>query len=562
MSDLLRPTPSLGRRERLLLILVLLFAAGLFTFRLGAGSLWDVDEPRYAQISREILVTGDPITMHLNGRPWFGPPPFWMWLQAGTGWAFGFTEFTARIWAAAFGVLGVVGAYGLGREWFGPRTGVLSGLILATTLEYLLLARLAVLDVVQMAFMLLALQAFYRGYRDHSSPDYVRFFLYTGLATLARGPIAPVLLALVVVPFLAYRRALGRLREIPWGWGSAIYLGIAAPWFIIEAARVGPAFLDDALGGETLRRIMTHIGAQAGSVLYDVPVLVLGAVPWTAFLPGALVYHYIRRWHDGSLLCLLWCCVMFAVAVAVGQRLPDDVALIYPLAAIAVARLWEEFLFEGAGRLRRTLVTSFVLQIGVVVFLAVAAAAFATVRYPREFTAVRGALIPPLAVLVAGPAVTAALFRYRRYTGAFLALPATMAVFVGVLSTVTVPVVEMQKPMKPLSQIIGNELRPGDRIIGYRIGTFVSLVFYTNHPVEWINDPAALARHLCAPGRVFLVTTQEELAAARAVLPDAPLRGERPSLSVRLPAGLRTVTVRGAMVLQVKPETATCGGEA
>ncbi len=546
------PSAEERRQEYLLLGFMLLLAVGLFTFRLGTGSLWDVDEPRYAQISREILLTGDPITMHLNGRPWFGPPPLWMWLEAASGWALGFSEFAARIWAAVFGVVGVAAVYALGRDWFGPRTGVLSGLILATMLGYLLLARLAVLDVVQIAFMLLALHAFYRGYRDRSPAGYLRCFLFAGLATLARGPSALVLLALVAVPFLAYRRALGRLREIPWGWGSLIYLGLAAPWFGLEAVRA-PEFLGPALGGETLGRLIHRPGVQAGSAVYNVPVLILGAVPWTAFLPGALVYHSVRRWHDGSLLCLLWCGVMFGAVVVTGGQVPDGIALVYPLAAIAIARLWEEFLFEGAGRLRRTLMTSFFLQIGVVVFLAAASAAFATVRYPHEWAAVRGALLAPLAVLVAGPAVTAAFFRYRRYTSAFLALPATMAVFVGVLYTVTVPVVETQKPMKVLSQTIGRELRAGDRIVGYRIGALVSLVFYTNHPVVWVDDPAALERHLCAPGRVFLVTTPEELAGARAAS-----QGHGHTL---LAAGLQVIGARGAMVLQVKPETATCGGE-
>jgi len=545
----------LGRRERLLVGLMLLFAAGLFTFWLGAGSLWDVDEPRYAQVSREILVTGDPITMHLNGLPWIGPPPLWMWLEAGTGWAFGFTEFTARVWAAAFGVLGVAGAYVLGREWFGPRTGILSGLILATMLEYLLLSRLAILDVMHIAFMLLALHAFYRGYRNHSARAYLAFFAYAALATLTRGLIAPVLLAFVLVPFLAYRRALGRWREIPWGWGLLIYLAVAAPWFVIEAVRMGPAFVRAVLGGDTLIRIVRHPGVQAASVLYDLPVLILGAVPWTAFLPGAFVYHYIRRWHDGSLLCLLWCGVMFIVAVALGNRLPDDVALIYPFAAIAIARLWEEFLFEGAGRLRRTLVTSFALQIVVVVFLALAAATFATERYPREFAAVRGALIPPLAVLVAGTAVTAALFRFRRYTGAFLALPATMAVFAGVLYTGTMPVVETQKPMKPLAEALRRDLSPGDRVIAYRIGTFDSLMYYTNHLVEWVIDPVTLEQRLCAPGRVFLVTTREDLDAARAAL------GASGAARALLSAGLRPVGARGPMAFTVKPAAVTCGGD-
>lgn len=533
-------------RELVLLGLVLLFAAAMFTFRLGAGSLWDLDESRYAQVSREILMTGDPVTMHLNGKPWFGPPPFWMWLQAVTGWAFGFSEFTTRAWAAIFGVLGVAATYTLGREWFGPRTGLLGGLILTTMLEYLLLSRLAVVDVVQAAFMLLALHAFYRGYRDRGSGDYLRGFLYSGLATLTRGPIALVLPALVLVLFLAARRALDRWREVPWGWGALLYLGVAAPWYVLETARSGSVFLSAAFGGESLGRLTRAAGAQAASVLYHVPVLILGAVPWTAFLPGALVYHSVRRWQDGSLICLQWCGVAFLLAVALGGRLPDGVFLIYPLAAIAVARLWEDFLFEGGRYLRRALVTSFILQIGVALFVAVAGAAFATVRYPREFAAVRGAFIPPLAALVVGPAVTAVLFRYRRYTAAFLALPATMAAFVGILYTITVPAVETQKPMKPLAAALKLELRPGDRIIGYRIGTPASLIYYTNHSVEPVGDPAVLRERLCDSGRVFLVTTREELATAHA----------------ELPPGLLQVADRGEIVVKVKPAALTCGGEA
>ena len=115
--------------------------------------------------------------------------------------------------------------------------------------------------------------------------------------------------------------------------------------------------------------------------------------------------------------------MVFAGALVIGGRLPDDVFPIFPIAAIAIGRLWEEFLFEGAGRLGRTLMTSFFLQIGVVALLALAVATFATVRYPREFAAVRPALIAPLVVLVVGPAVTAVLFSAGRYMRAFLALP-------------------------------------------------------------------------------------------------------------------------------------------
>jgi len=540
VSALSGASPLGRRRELILLGLVLLFAAALFTFRIGAGSLWDVDESRYAQAGREILATGDPMTMHLDGRPWFGPPPLWLWLQAATGWAFGFTEFTARIWAALFGVAGVGVTCLLGWEWFGPRTGILSGLILATTLEYLLMSHLAVLDSAEVTFLLLALYTFYRGYRDRSRGDYLASFAFAALATLTRGPVTLVLLAAVLLPFLAYRRALRRWREIPWGWGAAVYLAIAAPWYVVEVSRGGTAFLAAAFTGPWMR----PAGPRVDSIWYDVPVLVLGAVPWAAFFPGAIVYHYLRRWQDGSLLCLLWCGVVFAGALAIGGRLPDDVFPIFPVAAIAIGRLWEEFLFEGAGRLGRTLMTSFFLQIGVVALLALAVATFATVRYPREFAAVRPALIAPLVVLVVGPAVTAVLFSAGRYMRAFLALPATMALFVAVLYTVTAPVVDQQRPMKPLAVELGRRLRPGDQVIGYRIGMPTSLIYYSDHPVIWINDPATLRERLCAPGRMFLVTTGAEPAASSPAL-DPPLV---------------EVAARGDLVVREKPSEAACRG--
>lgn len=532
--------PEAGH-ERLLLGLVLAFAAALFLFHLGAGSLWDVDEPRYAEAGREILATGDPITQHLNGAPWLGPAPLWMWLQAASGAVLGFSEWSARIWAAAFGVLGVLATHALGREWFGPRTGVLSALVLTTTLAYVVTARLAVPDTAAVTWMLLAMWAGYRGYRDARRRDYVLASLFLGLGVLTRGPGTVVVPAVTMLVFLAYRRSLGRLREVPWLPAAAVFLAVAAPWYAAEATRHGAAFLRAAVWGHAAPRLAVPAGAHAHTLLTDAGIVAIGAVPWTAFLPGAAGYHYLRRWQDGSLLCLLWTALVFALALAAGERLPADVLPLFPIAAIAVGRLWEEFLFEGEGRLRRTLAASFVLQIGVVVLLVVAAAAFATTRYPREFAAVRDFLLAPVGVLVLGTGVTAVLFRGRRYMAAFLSLPAATAVFIGVLYAGTLPAVETQKPMKPLASALAARLRPGDRVIAYMIEAPAALVFYANHAVEQAGDPASLRRRLCGSGRVFVVARREDLAAASG-----------------LPDGLETVAADGAYAVEMKP-AAACG---
>lgn len=534
-----RPAPD--ARSRLLLAGIIAFAAALFVFRLSAGSLWDVDEPRYAEAGREMLATGDPLTPHLNGAPWLGPAPLWIWVQAASGRIFGFSEWSARFPGAVSGLVGVTATFALGREWFGPRTGLLGALGLATMLAYVVTSRLAVLDTAAVAWMVLALWAGYRAYRVRSRGWYVLSAAFLALGVLTRGPGTVVLPAVTMLVFLAYRRALGRLREVPWVPAAAVFFAIAAPWYALEAARYGDAFLRPAVGGHAGRQLLTSPGAHAQTLLTDAAIAVFGAVPWTAFLSGAAGYHYHRRWQDGSLLCLLWGSLVLLLAVAVGERLPVDLLPLFPVAAIAVARLWEDFLFEGAGRLSRTLEASFAVQIGVVVLLVVAAATYATAQYPLEFPAVRDFLLAPLGVLVLGTGVTAILFRARRYTAAVLSLPAAMAVFIVIIYTGTLPAVEAQKPLKPVATALASRLEPDDRVIAYMMEAPAALVFYARHPVEQAGDPASLRRRVCAPGRAFVVSRREDLAGTGATL-----------------RVLRRIDAQGPYIVLVKSAAAAC----
>jgi 4-amino-4-deoxy-L-arabinose transferase-like glycosyltransferase len=537
----LRPAPAV--RTRLLLLCVVAFAAALFVFRLSAGSLWDADEPRYAEAGREMAATGDLLTPRLNGAPWFGPAPLWIWLETASGRLFGFSEWSARLPGAAFGAAGVAATFALGREWFGPRTGLVGALVLATTLAYAVTARLAVLDTAAVAWMVLALWAGYRAYRGHARGWYVVASVCLALGVLTRGPGIVVLPAATMLVFLAYRRALGRLGEIPWGLAAAVFFAIAAPWYAAETVRYRGAFIGAAVWGHAGRQFLTTPAAHAETLVTDAAIAVFGAVPWTAFLWGAATYHYHRRWQDGSLLCILWGGLVLLLAVAVGERLPADVFPLFPVAAIAVARLWEDFLFEGAGRLGRTLEASFAVQIGVVVLLVVAAATYATAQYPLEFPAVRDFLLAPLGVLVLGTGLTAVLFRLRRYTAAFLSLPAAMAVFIAIIYTGTLPAVETQKPLKRVAGALAGRLAADDRVIAYMMDAPAALIFYARHPVEQASDPAALRRGICAPGRAFVVSRREDLAGTGTVL-----------------RVLRPVEVQGSYILLMKPAAAACAG--
>src|SRR5579864_1440253 len=107
-------------REHVWAAAVLAAAVILTFYRLGAGSLWDQDETKYAQVAREILERGDWVTLSVNHVPWYVHPPFYMWLTALTGRVAGFSELTVRFWSGAFSVVAVYATVLIGRDLFGP----------------------------------------------------------------------------------------------------------------------------------------------------------------------------------------------------------------------------------------------------------------------------------------------------------------------------------------------------------------------------------------------------------------------------------------------------------
>jgi 4-amino-4-deoxy-L-arabinose transferase-like glycosyltransferase len=529
--------------ERAWIGVILLGAAFLSLYRLGAGSLWDQDETKYAQVAVEMLQTGDPITLHVNGTPWYVHPPFYFWLVAATGRVLGFNEFTVRVWSALFSVLAVYATILLGRILFGRRAGLLAGAILAVTLQFLVQSRLAVFDTVLLAWMLLAVYNFFRGYQEGRRSGYLWFSLFAALATLTKGPIGLVLPSLVILPFVAIRRTWDRLREVPWAAGIALYAVVGLSWYALETWLHGSAFVRPVFGYYTFGRFFGVVEDQAGPLYYYVPFLLLGAFPWTAFWPAAIAFHWRRLEGDGSLFVLLWCGITFVFYSVAGTKLPNYVLPIYPFAAVAVAAAWDAAL-EGAEH-GRGIDLSFGLLLVLIVALYTGIGGYLLHSFPDPYRAVGHLLLVPAGVLVAGALLALLFAARRRMFMAIVTLCVAMALTWTSILTRILPVVETYKPMKPLALAIKQELRPDDRIVGYRMSVQSSLIYYTDHHVDWVGDPGTLERMVCAPGRVFLVIMRPDLES---------LRG-------KLPEGLRRLAGREGTDVLLKPVSVRCAAD-
>ena len=121
----------------------------IFFHNIWAYALMDVDESRYVSMAKDMFNTKDFLTLYLNKEFFFEKPPLYFWGECLSFALFGkITEFTARFPVALYGTLCGFLTYFMGRKIVSRTYGVVSALILATSLEFLILSKFAILDIV------------------------------------------------------------------------------------------------------------------------------------------------------------------------------------------------------------------------------------------------------------------------------------------------------------------------------------------------------------------------------------------------------------------------------
>jgi len=258
----------------------------LFFGRLGVPGLTDPDEGRYAEIAREMLVTGDYLTPHLNFLPYLEKPPLVYWLTAGSLKIGGLNEWAARAIPALSAIGGVLAVFWLANILWGARTAFLAGMITATSSGYFLLARLLTLDMSLTCFMTWGISLAYVALRNQAHHFLPWAYLALGLAVLTKGPVGLVLPALIFFVWFAAEKQWGRIRQL-WHWGGALLLGtVVLPWYILVGWR-NPDFWSYFFLHENLQRFLAP-QVHAGQPWYFyIGVLAAGFLPWIFFLPWA-----------------------------------------------------------------------------------------------------------------------------------------------------------------------------------------------------------------------------------------------------------------------------------
>ena len=339
-NPMLNADASRGRLAALLLFLFFI----VWFCNLGYRSLVRPDEGRYAEIAREMAVTGDWVTPRLNGIKYFEKPPLQYWATAAAYNAFGEHEWTARLWSALTGFFGVSMVGFAGMRLFGRRAGFFSALVLASSVLYAAIGHINTLDMGVTFCLTLGLLGFLLAQQGEQRTPETRLWMWLawaamGLAFLSKGLIGLVLPGATMVAYALIQRDLSFLKRLDPFAGVAIMLAIALPW-IAAVSIANPEFPHFFFIHEHLERFLTRVHHRTAPWWYFIPILIAGMLPWTPLLGQALVTAWKRDATQRSFklrrFLLIYSGVIFLFFSTSQSKLPSYILPIFPALALLV----------------------------------------------------------------------------------------------------------------------------------------------------------------------------------------------------------------------------------
>jgi 4-amino-4-deoxy-L-arabinose transferase-like glycosyltransferase len=263
----------------------------------GLG-LVGADEPRYAQIAHEMLdrLNGAHtlkgwlsawVTPYLYGHPWLEKPALYYWRAMFVFKEFGMHDWTARLPSASFAFLMVALIY-IHMKRFRPGGHLDAALITVACAGIIGFARGASTDMQLAAPLAIGLLGWYAWYETDSKFWLFDIYFFTGVATLAKGPVAPFLAIVIVGAFAALRREWSILRRSFWWPGALLYFAIVLPWFI-AVQHENPDFFRVFFLEHNLQRFATNRYEHQQPFWYYLVVVVLSVMPWTVVAVRALI---------------------------------------------------------------------------------------------------------------------------------------------------------------------------------------------------------------------------------------------------------------------------------
>ena len=333
---------SFLNRKSALLVLLLVLGLGVL---IGHQSLppMDRDESRFAQASKQMVMSGDYVTIRFQEELRAKKPAGIYWLQSVSASTLGLDDISAyRVPSLLAMLLSVFMTYKLACYLYKPPRALLAATVVGTSLLVMGEAHLAKTDSVLMLLCLLqqfALMLVYRAWQqDRSAQSWhvYGFWLALGAGTMVKGPIAPLLAITTLITLSLWHRDISWIKRLRLGQGLLIVAAMTLPWAILVSIATDGAFLNIAFNADFLAKVKTvqeSHGAPFGTYFILLAILLW---PGALLLPRAIAQMPALMAHIETRFLLAWIVPYWVVIEFIPTKLPHYPLPVFPALAVMI----------------------------------------------------------------------------------------------------------------------------------------------------------------------------------------------------------------------------------
>ncbi len=302
------------------------------------------DEGRYAEIPREMVASGDWTTPRLNGLKYFEKPPLQYWATATAYTVFGEHQWTSRLWTALTGFAGVLLVWFAGSRLFGREAANYAAILLGSSMLYVLMAHINTLDMGVTFFLTLGIVGLLIAQQVIKASRNWMLLAWAALAlaVLSKGLMGLILPGAALFIYCVVQHDFSVLKRMHWLPGLAVFFLITAPWFYL-VMKANPEFFQRFFIYEHYLRFTTKVHDRYQPWYYFVPIMLLGALPWTV-----LMFDMLMRALKGGAraanvfgaerFLLIWAVFIYLFFSVSSSKLPSYLLPMFPALALLMGK--------------------------------------------------------------------------------------------------------------------------------------------------------------------------------------------------------------------------------
>lgn len=469
----------------------------IFFHNIGTYPLMDADETRYVSMARDMFHSKDYLTLYLNGEYFFEKPPLFFWLETISFTAFGkVNEFTARFPVSLLGTAGCFLVYLMGKKIISRSYGVISSIILATSIEYLMLAKLAILDIVVSFFISISLcfgLAVYFCRESRKKYYWWLFYIFSAFAVMAKG------IPGFVVPFgsmFFIALVSGKIKEIfkpiyfiP---GGLLFLLTILPWHIIMLKMYNPLFWDEYIIKHHIHRFLGYKDIDRTQPIYFYFITLLwGFCPWIVSCLGVWLKKGKRLLEMFKMSTTLDRFLVYNTVIVVftlfffsisETKLITYILPLYPALACLGGYVWWNYIYKNQNE-NYINITNYIF--GGLLIAASICAIFAPVFLPEQLVTDVGTLRIFTVLVAFSCGLATILFTKKRiYLGVFVSLVIFITLFSS-MATKKFFQIDYKFGQDDLMRFAEFAKEKNASLTTFKFGTKYSLIYYGDVPVTY-----------------------------------------------------------------------------